>query len=66
MKGIKTTQIFIIVIAVLLKNLIFQYFGWEYDVFNDGFDLVKMIAQIAGVIVIIFGVSLLMGLFKKK
>ena len=65
MKGLKFTQIFIIIFAVLAKNLIFNHFGWEYDVFTDGFDIVKMLAHIGAVIVIIFGVGFVVGLLKK-
>ncbi len=65
MKGLKFTQIFIIIFAVLVKNLIFQYYGWEYDVFSDGFDFIKIISHIGAVIVIIFGVSFVVGLLKK-
>ena len=65
MKGLKFTQIAIIVFAVLAKNLIFQHYGWEYDVFSDDFDIVMIIAHIAAVIGIIFGVSFVVGLLKK-
>ena len=65
MKGLKFTQIFIIIFAVLVKNLIFQHYGWEYDILSDGFDLLKMISHIVAVVVIIFGVSFIVGLFKK-
>ena len=65
MKGLKFTQIFIIIFAVLVKNLVFQHYGWEYDVFSDGFDLLKIISHIGAVVVIIFGVSFVVGLLKK-
>jgi hypothetical protein len=65
MKGLKFTQIFIIIFAVLAKNLIFSYFGWEYDIFEDGFDIIKMLAHIGAVIVIIFGVGFIVSLMKK-
>jgi|LGVF01.1.fsa_nt_gb prepilin signal peptidase PulO-like enzyme (type II secretory pathway) len=65
MKGLKFTQIAIIIFAVLVKNLIFQYYGWEYDVFSDGFDLVKIIAHIGAVIAIIFGVSFIVSKLSK-
>ncbi len=65
MKTLKFTQIFIIIFAVLVKNLIFQHYGWEYDVINDGFDLVKMVTHIGAVIVIIFVVAFVVGLLKK-
>ncbi len=65
MKGLKFTQIAIIIFAVLVKNLIFQYYGWEYDVFSDGFDLVKIIAHIGAVIAIIFGVSYIVSKLSK-
>jgi len=65
MKSLKFTQIFIIIFAVLVKNLIFSYFGWEYDILNDGFDIVKMIAHIGAVVIIIFGVAFVVGLLKK-
>ena len=65
MKTLKFTQIFIIIFAVLVKNLIFQYYGWDYDILNDGFDLLMILAHIGAVIVIIFGVSFVVGLLKK-
>lgn len=65
MKGLKFTQIFIIIFAVLVKNFIFQYYGWEYDVFSDGFNLLMILAHIGAVIVIIFGVTFVIGLLKK-
>ena len=65
MKGLKFTQIAIIIFAVLVKNLIFQHYGWEYDVFSDDFDIVMIIAHIVAVIGIIFGVSFVVGLLKK-
>ena len=66
MKTLKFTQIFIIIFAVLVKNLIFQYYGWDYDILNDGFDLLMILAHIGAVIVIIFGVSFVVGLLKKE
>ena len=65
MKGLQFTQIAIIIFAVLAKNLIFQYYNWEYDVFTDGFDLVKIIVNIGAVIAIIFGVSFIVTKIKK-
>lgn len=65
MKGLKFTQIFIIIFAVLAKNLIFTYYGWEYDVFSDGFDLIKVISNIGAIIVIIFAISFVVRLIKK-
>ncbi|MEN8136958.1 MAG: hypothetical protein ABFR62_00810 [Bacteroidota bacterium] len=65
MKGLKFTQIAIIIFAVLVKNLIFQYYGWEYDVFNDEFDLTKIVAHIGAVIVIIFGISFVVMKLKR-
>ena len=65
MKTLKFTQIFIIIFAVLVKNLIFKYYGWEYDVFSDDFDIVMIIAHIGAVVGIIFGVSFVVGLLKK-
>jgi len=66
MKALKFTQIFIIIFAVLVKNLIFQHYGWEYDVLNDGFNIVMILAHIGAVIVIIFAVSLIINLLKKQ
>ncbi len=64
MKALKFTQIFIILLAVIVKNLIFSHFGWEYDILEDGFDLKMIVAHIGALIIIIFGVSYLFGLAK--
>jgi uncharacterized membrane protein YeaQ/YmgE (transglycosylase-associated protein family) len=60
MKGLKATQIFTIIGAVLLKNWIFKYYGLQYDVFEDEFNLKLLLLNIAGVIIIVILVSLLM------
>ena len=67
MKGLNLKQIGFIIAAVLLKNWIFQYYGWEYDVLNDDFDLMKILMNIGGVIMIIFliyGIDRLISLKK--
>lgn len=66
MKGLKFIQIVIIIFAVLAKNLLFQHYGWDYDIFEDGFNLKMIIANIAAVVIIIFGLSFIVTKFNNK
>ena len=65
MSNIRLVQIGIIIFSVLVKNLIFQHYGWDYDVFTDGFDLVKIISNIGALIGIVFLVSFVISKLRR-
>jgi len=66
MKGISIKQIAFIIGAVLIKNWIFQYYGLEYDIFSDEFDILKILLNIGTVIVILLMIYFLDKLLKKN